>query len=563
MVSTVRGVPQRMTLQVRVGLLAAAVLAMVALLLGVLISGQSRDERLTERLDYWRTLLQQEDAVTDSLVRWYHAQRDYVLTGNQRRLSDSERHHAEMEEALRELSAAMPPQDPHVRRATGHLIAEILALEATTAPEVQARRRGDPVAASSLVERRFDAPGLDRTLEAADSVKALTEAQRVAAEETSRRAADALQLQQAVVGILALLLVPTVLLLVRRWILQPLARIRERLLAVSGGDLNVPVEVQAPPELADVASAAEAMRRRILDELAASVAAREALEQGQPLVMEVRAQLEPHALPEVPGWSAAAALRAAEGVLAGDWYDVVNLPDGDVAVLVTDVSGHGARAGIVAMQVKRVLESSLHLDPRPDAALALAARVFADEAERFASCLVAVLEPATGVLRYANAGHPPPLVLLPGGGGRSVRVVDQLDVTGPLLSWLHVDEPGAWRARTLTLAPGAALLAFTDGLIEARPGSGGEELGVEGVVEALAQVPDLDPARVVEVALEAARRRSGGRVRDDVTLVALARAVQGSRSAASTPRPVAPVPRADQDGGPRAREVRAAPTEGP
>ncbi|WP_146099447.1 PP2C family protein-serine/threonine phosphatase [Kineococcus xinjiangensis] len=561
--STVRGVPQRMTLQVRVGLLAAAVLAMVALLLGVLISGQSRDERLTERLDYWRTLLQQEDAVTDSLVRWYHAQRDYVLTGNQRRLSDSERHHAEMEEALRELSAAMPPQDPHVRRATGHLIAEILALEATTAPEVQARRRGDPVAASSLVERRFDAPGLDRTLEAADSVKALTEAQRVAAEETSRRAADALQLQQAVVGILALLLVPTVLLLVRRWILQPLARIRERLLAVSGGDLNVPVEVQAPPELADVASAAEAMRRRILDELAASVAAREALEQGQPLVMEVRAQLEPHALPEVPGWSAAAALRAAEGVLAGDWYDVVNLPDGDVAVLVTDVSGHGARAGIVAMQVKRVLESSLHLDPRPDAALALAARVFADEAERFASCLVAVLEPATGVLRYANAGHPPPLVLLPGGGGRSVRVVDQLDVTGPLLSWLHVDEPGAWRARTLTLAPGAALLAFTDGLIEARPGSGGEELGVEGVVEALAQVPDLDPARVVEVALEAARRRSGGRVRDDVTLVALARAVQGSRSAASTPRPVAPVPRADQDGGPRAREVRAAPTEGP
>ncbi|GAB7190123.1 hypothetical protein NUM3379_08290 [Kineococcus sp. NUM-3379] len=533
----VRPVPQRVTLQVRVGALGAVVLLLAAVLLGVLVSGHTRAERLQERLDSWRVLLQLEDAVGDGLVGWHHATRDYVLTGNARRLADSERRHAELDGALDRLSAAMPAGDPEVRVATGHMIAEILALRATTAPEVEARQRGDRVRASALVERRFDAPGLDRALEAVERVQTLTEDRRTAAESASRDATGAMQVQQAVVGLLALLLVPTVLLLVRRWVLLPLARIRERLLAVSGGDLHVPVEVHGPPELADVATAAEAMRRRILDELEASVAAREALEQGQPLVVEVRAQLEPHPLPAVPGWSAAAALRPAEGVLAGDWYDVVSLADGSVAVLVTDVSGHGARAGIVAMQVKRVLESSLHLDPRPDAALALAVRVFADEAERFASCLVAVVEPSTGTVRYANAGHPPPLVLRPLEGG-GVQVVDSLDVTGPLLSWLHVAEPSAWHARTLTVPPGAALFAFTDGLLEARAGSGGEELGVEGVLAALGALPALVPQAVVDAALEAARRHSGGRVRDDVTLVALARA-----PVAPQPGPVPPAPR--------------------
>ena len=541
----VRPVPQRVTLQVRVGALGAVVLLLAAVLLGVLVSGHTRAERLQERLDSWRVLLQLEDAVGDSLVSWHHATRDYVLTTDVRRLRDSEGHHAALDGAIDRLSAAMPAADPEVRVATGHMIAEVLALRATTAPEVEATLRRDPVAASDLVEKRAGAPGLDRTLSAIERVETLTEVRRTDAERASRDATEAMQVQQAVVGLLALLLVPTVLLLVRRWVLRPLARIRERLLAVSGGDLHVPVEVHGPPELADVATAAEAMRRRILDELEASVAAREALEQGQPLVVEVRAQLQPHPLPAVPGWSAAAALRPAEGVLAGDWYDVVSLGDGSVAVLVTDVSGHGARGGIVAMQVKGVLESSLHLDPRPDAALALAARVFADEAERFASCLVAVVEPTTGTVRYANAGHPPPLVLQPVEGG-GVQVVDTLDVTGPLLSWLHVGQPAAWQARTLTVPPGAALFAFTDGLLEARAGSGGEELGVEGVLAVLGALPSLAPQAVVDAALEAARRHSGGRVRDDVTLVALARA-----PVAPQPGPVAPAPQVRSSSGPQ------------
>jgi serine phosphatase RsbU (regulator of sigma subunit) len=281
------------------------------------------------------------------------------------------------------------------------------------------------------------------------------------------------------------------------------------------------VGLAGPPELAAVAAAAETMRRRILDELADAVSAREALQQGQPLVVEVRDQLAAHDLPIVPGWSSAAALRPAEGLLAGDWYDVLPLQDGRFAIVVADVSGHGARAGIVAIQLKRLLEAALHLAPEPDLAMAMAARVFSDEAERFASCVVVVVDPESGTITYANAGHPSPLVLRSDDG--VVRVVGELEATGPLLSWLHLDTPGAWGTRTASLAPGSLLVVYTDGLVEARPSGTTDELGVEGVLAALQSLDELTPQTLVDEALDVARRWSGGRARDDVTLVAFER----------------------------------------
>ncbi|WP_432561360.1 PP2C family protein-serine/threonine phosphatase [Kineococcus sp. SYSU DK003] len=335
---------------------------------------------------------------------------------------------------------------------------------------------------------------------------------------------DAVQTRnvQFVVAAIALLLVPAALYLVRRWVIHPLGSLSEQLLRVAGGDLQTPVSLPGPPELADVAASAETMRRRILDELADAVSAREALQQGQPLVAEVRDQLTAHDLPVVPGWSAAAALRPAEGLLAGDWYDVLPLPDGRFAVVVADVSGHGARAGIVAIQLKRLLEAALHLAPEPDLALAMAARVFSDEAERFASCVVAVVDPDSGTVTYANAGHPAPLVLRHD-EGQELRVVTELEPTGPLLSWLHLDVPGAWRTATASMAPGSLLVVFTDGLTEARSTGSTEELGIGGVLRALGGLPELTPQALVDLALDEARRFSGGRARDDVTLVALAR----------------------------------------
>ncbi|MEZ0491276.1 PP2C family protein-serine/threonine phosphatase [Kineococcus sp. TBRC 1896] len=334
---------------------------------------------------------------------------------------------------------------------------------------------------------------------------------------------DQFRYVQLLVAGVTLLIVPAVLYLVRRWVLRPLGSLSAQLLQVSRGDLQEPITLPGPPELAAVAASAETMRRRILDELAEAVSAREALQQGQPLVAEVRDQLAAHDLPVVPGWSSAAALRPAEGLLAGDWYDVLPLADGRFAVVVADVSGHGARAGIVAIQLKRLLEAALHLAPEPDLALAMAARVFADEAERFASCVVVVVDPDSGTVSYANAGHPAPVVLRTDGEDGGVRVVTELEATGPLLSWLHLDVPGSWQTRTTSLAPGSVLVVYTDGLTEARPTGSTDELGIGGVLHALGGLPELTPQALVDEALDVARRFSGGRARDDVTLVALSR----------------------------------------
>jgi serine phosphatase RsbU (regulator of sigma subunit) len=376
-----------------------------------------------------------------------------------------------------------------------------------------------------------------------DLREGLAEAQSTALDQAEADAEESQYVQFVVAGI-ALLLVPTALYLVRRWVIHPLGSLSAQLLRVAGGDLQTPVALPGPPELAAVAASAETMRRRILDELADAVSAREALSQGQPLVAEVRDQLSAHDLPVVPGWSSAAALRPAEGLLAGDWYDVLPLPDGRFAVVVADVSGHGARAGIVAIQLKRLLEAALHLAPEPDLALAMAARVFSDEAERFASCVVAVVDPDSGTVSYANAGHPAPLVLR-ADDADGIRIVTELVPTGPLLSWLHLDVPGSWSTRTASLAPGSMLVVFTDGLTEARPSGSTDELGITGVLEALRSLPELTPQALVEEALDVARRFSGGRARDDVTLVALARgsapttvpaAREGARSDARDPR---------------------------
>ncbi|MEW9265932.1 SpoIIE family protein phosphatase [Kineococcus endophyticus] len=382
----------------------------------------------------------------------------------------------------------------------------------------------------------LDAAGLSRSILDDPSVQALQSTYRDLGalndsvrelERTSRLSLEAernrIRSVQLAVAAMTLLVVPAVLYLVRRWVLHPLGSLSAQLLEAAGGELQKPITLPGPPELAAVAASAETMRRRILDELADAVSAREALQQGQPLVAEVRDQLTAHDLPVVPGWSSAAALRPAEGLLAGDWYDVLPLADGRFAVVVADVSGHGARAGIVAIQLKRLLEAALHLAPEPDLALAMAARVFADEAERFASCVVVVVDPDSGTVSYANAGHPAPVVLRTDEESGGVRVVTELDATGPLLSWLHLDVPGAWQTRTTSLAPGSVLVVYTDGLTEARPTGSTDELGIAGVLHALGRLPELTPQALVDEALDVARRFSGGRARDDVTLVALSR----------------------------------------
>ncbi len=533
----------RTTLQRRVSAM-AGVFLLISLALTVVLAqslarttGEGEGRRADQ--EQWRHVAESVDDFRTTLVEAQAAHSAYVLNADATQQATRARERADLLTALAAREGELQQRAADLGAAgvtdqVEEIVSEVDAWRAVLAEQARVKATGDPEALARTLANAPASRYFRAAYRGAEQLTGVLGDQRIAAGEEALEDVDRFQLVQVLVLAVALLMVPTVLHLVRRWVLRPLDMLSQQMLRVGGGDLQTPVGLAGPPELAAVAHSAETMRRRILDELADAVSAREALAQGQPLVAEVRDQLAAHDLPVLAGWSAAAALRPAEGLLAGDWYDVLPLQDGRYAVVVADVSGHGARAGIVAIQLKRLLEAALHLAPEPDLALAMAARVFTDEAERFASCVVAVVDPDSGLVRYANAGHPAPLVLRsdPGADGPAVRLVSELEATGPLLSWLHLDVPGAWSTGTASLAPGSMLVVYTDGLTEARPSGSTDELGVEGVLEALSRLPELTPQTLVDEALDVARRFSGGRARDDVTLVVLARS--------TTPAPSAP-----------------------
>jgi serine phosphatase RsbU (regulator of sigma subunit) len=526
----------RTTLQRRVSALVVGFLVVVLVLVGILLSVQFGRETTSTTRD-WTPVIEANNEFRSTLVEFNVRQQLYLRDGRVQDLANLTTQERALDLRRVELQrTARAVGDAGVTSRVAVVLRDVQDWRDVSAPFVAARQLPDQTAFRALMQGPSTSVTFLPAYGADDELTNYLEDQREEALDRAQEASRRLVVAQTLVAAIALLLVPTILFLVRRWVLRPLDELSDQLLRVAGGDLQTPVGLPGPPELAAVAAAAETMRRRILDELADAVSAREALQQGQPLVAEVRDQLAAHDLPILAGWSSAAALRPAEGLLAGDWYDVLPLSDGRFAVVVADVSGHGARAGIVAIQLKRLLEAALHLAPEPDLAMAMAARVFSDEAERFASCVVVVVDPESGTMTYANAGHPAPLVLRSDDG--VVRVVGELEATGPLLSWLHLDVPGAWRTRTASLAPGSLLVVYTDGLVEARPTGTTDELGVEGVLSALQALDELTPQTLVDEALDVARRWSGGRARDDVTLVAFERGggVTGSVPAARAAR---------------------------
>ena len=195
----------------------------------------------------------------------------------------------------------------------------------------------------------------------------------------------------------------------------------------------------------------------------------------QEMAETLQRSLLPHDLPATPGVAVAARyLPAVAGTRAGgDWYDVLTLDDGRVAVTVGDVVGHGAAAAAVMGQLRSALTALLLAGSGPARALQLldrfAARV---PGAAVATAACAVLDQGTGRLTYSTAGHPPPLAVDgdPDGGGTYLDAA-----TGPALglpaSPGTATAPGDTAPRPEAhhrLDRTSTLLLYTDGLVEIR-----------------------------------------------------------------------------------------------
>ena len=166
-------------------------------------------------------------------------------------------------------------------------------------------------------------------------------------------------------------------------------------------------------------------------------------------------------LPDVPGVALAAHyVPAAQDVVGGDWYDLVLLPSGKISIVLGDVAGHGLSAAAITAQLRHGLRAYLLRDAGPRAALtALNRLITALLPGELATAIVAELNPATGTLTYANAGHPPPLLLT----DHNSRLLD--DAHGPALG---LSTSVNYAQGHLTLVGADRLVLYSDGLIERR-----------------------------------------------------------------------------------------------
>jgi serine/threonine-protein kinase RsbW len=215
----------------------------------------------------------------------------------------------------------------------------------------------------------------------------------------------------------------------------------------------------------------------------------------------------------VPGLRVAvrylAASRGAD--VGGDFYDVVPLPGGQVALAVGDVVGHDITAAAVMGMLRSAHRALLADGATPSAVIdRLQAGWPLLGLQRMATALFARLDPGSGRLRAASAGHLPPLVVS-GGDAALLHVLPSRMLGAPA-------SPAPTREWTGVLAPGATLLLYTDGLVESRAAD--LDVGLAALRDVAARVAGEDPDAFCDRLLE---ELAGGVRADDVALLAITR----------------------------------------
>ncbi len=173
--------------------------------------------------------------------------------------------------------------------------------------------------------------------------------------------------------------------------------------------------------------------------------------------------------------------------VGGDWYDVIDLSEGRTALVVGDVMGRGVTAAAVMGQVRAAVRAYARLGMPPGVLMEEVDAIVRDIApDQIVTCVYAIFDPANLLIRFANAGHVPPLVRQP--DGNTTRVTSEPHPP------LGLGTPFG-EEREVQLSPGASVVFYTDGLVELRGQDlevGIDELAqlVTAIVTPLAEMPE-------------------------------------------------------------------------
>jgi PAS domain S-box-containing protein len=217
--------------------------------------------------------------------------------------------------------------------------------------------------------------------------------------------------------------------------------------------------------------------------------------------------LLPQHIPQVAGLGIAYRYQPASQTaeVGGDWFDVIPLKDGQVALVVGDVTDHSIHAAAIMGQLRTTTAALARLGCPPGEIMAQLSGVVAEHGEETgATCLYAQYDPASRRCRLTSAGHPPPALRHPGG------TAEFLDVPGGvMLGAGHSRYP----ATDTELPPGSVLALYTDGLIE-QPGQ-----DITTGMSRLARTLAASPARSLDHLCDSMLAGLGAHARDDIALL--------------------------------------------
>ncbi len=255
---------------------------------------------------------------------------------------------------------------------------------------------------------------------------------------------------------------------------------------------------------------------------------RKALEREFEIGREIQAGFLPEAIPQPPGWEIAALLKSAREV-AGDFYDVFNLPQEKVGLIIADVCDKGLGAALFMTLFRSLLRAVSNLDsyaqgkantPRSAAARLMNAISLTNnyiaathgKTGMFATVFFGILDLRASMLTYINCGHLPPVLLNQQG------VQQSLELTGPALGAVLNAE---YVVRQVTIHHGDLLFAYTDGLTDTENPMG-ENFNIQKLIPFLIREQSL--ASLLDHILKMLETHAAGAKQfDDITMLALRR----------------------------------------
>jgi serine phosphatase RsbU (regulator of sigma subunit)/anti-sigma regulatory factor (Ser/Thr protein kinase) len=265
--------------------------------------------------------------------------------------------------------------------------------------------------------------------------------------------------------------------------------------------------------------AAPALRvAQLVREQKVEVQRRERFQQEMQLVQLIQQNFLPQRLPDVARWQLDAIYRPAQEV-GGDFYDVIELEDGRLGLLVADVTDKGVAAGFVMASARSILRAAVQRLVEPGAVLQrVNDQLYPDmPPNMFVTCLYGVLEPDTGRFRFANAGHNLPCVQTDEGAV-------EVRATGMPLGLMP---DMAYEEAEITIEPGRALLLYSDAIPEAHAPDG-QMFSFGRVLDTVGGAPASDALIAHVLGTLAAFTGDDWEQEDDITVVAAYRLPTGT-----------------------------------